>query len=79
MGKMIWASFGFKGEGSSEQCPATAGYRARRGGSTKKEKGPSWDGFSFVLGQCVEYNMADHHIPLTHMVWIWGRMDCPDG
>ena len=56
-----------------------AGYRARRGGSTKKEKGPSWDGFSIVLGQCVEYNMADHHIPLTHMVWIWGRMDCPDG
>ena len=33
----------------------------------------------FVLGQCVEDNMADHHIPLTHMVWIWGRMDCPDG
>ena len=33
----------------------------------------------FVLGQCVEYNMADHHVPLTHMVWIWGRMDCPDG
>ena len=44
MGKMIWASCGFKGVGSSEQCPATAGYRARRGGSTKKEKGPSWDG-----------------------------------
>ena len=45
MVKVVWASFGFKGEGSTEQCSATMGYRAGRGGSTKKKKGPSWDGF----------------------------------
>ena len=79
MVKMMWTLFDFKGEGSSEQRPATAGTEQEEEGPLKKRRAHRGMVFFFALGQCVEYNMADHHIPLTHMVWIWGRMDCPDG
>ena len=37
-GEVRWASSGFKEEGSSEKCPATAGNRAGRDGFNRKRE-----------------------------------------
>jgi hypothetical protein len=51
MAKVRWVSSDFKGEGSSEKCPGTAGNRAGRGWSGRKSGG-CVVGWGFVLGLC---------------------------
>ena len=73
MAKVIWASSGFNGEGSSEKCPATTGNRLGGKGPTGIGKGALCGGV-FVLGPRLGDNMTnslDNHISPPHMVWIW--------
>ena len=82
MVKVRWASSGFKGEGSSEKCPATAGNQVGRGGSGRKKK-KCVMGWGFCVGP-MQGNQAggggsgQTHFSLTYGLDL-GWMDCPDG